>query len=94
MESTPVMINNKPALTKASLLGPRLINEGEVGTYSILLDNVTNEDVVANIDIQFLQRQADKDDIALSTKQVTIPAGQKQATFAIQETLKLCKAKF
>ena len=34
--------------------------------------------------ILFLQRQADKDDIALSTKQVTIPADQKQATFAIQ----------
>ena len=63
------------------------LTEGGTATYTVTLSKATNHPV--SVDIKFvpsglgLEKSASEDDVTLSTKRVTIPAGETRATFTV-----------
>jgi len=63
------------------------LTEGSTATYTVTLSKAANHPV--SVDVEFLpfglgvEKSASEDDVTLSTKRVTIPAGETQATFTV-----------
>ena len=63
------------------------LTEGGTATYTVTLSKATNHPV--SVDIEFLpfglgvEKSASENDVTLSTKRVTIPAGETRATFTV-----------